>query len=457
MISTVYNWVSKQSVDRVFGFVMIMLLVLAAYQVYSHQHLYADGAHFFINLLSEQSIFNPLKSRFFANALQQLLPLLLIKAGITDIELISYAFAINLYLIPIAGILISYTILDTNRKHLILFPVLTILFSVHNNYAFIISEAFVTIAVFWPLLFFVLFTELRTSSSWTFLLSILIFSSTHELAFVLLLLLIIALVVRLKNLGAKHILHTILLALSILMACAINIYWNLYPTNLEFSEDFFQQVGQLVSLKKYPLSAIAIVLVFLRSRYQLQGKWQYVTIGGIGVLLLLVLLPVFNPSGMLYPILHWEQRILVVLGPFILGLVLVLSQFGENSTENLHFPRWSIITLTTVMIIYQLRLTNLWNDFKDDFSLLLLKNSGIIEYRETVIAKNPSEDQFATAWTVPTLGFILHSFSDPEIKSLMSIPDEIWQPWYARDTYGWPHLNYYGIRYRLFGPNIFID
>lgn len=457
MILAVNNWVSKQSMNRIFGLIVISMIVMAVYQATSHLHLYADGSHFFVNLLSQQSVFNPLQSRFFANTLQQALPLLLIKTGTTDIKLLSFAFGINLYLIPILGIIISYLILDSNRKPLILFPVLFSLFAIHNNYAFIISESFVAVSIFWPLLFFVLFKELRPSSGWIYFASILLISNTHELTFLLLVVLGAALYQRHRNIPNEPIPITFILALSILMALIANLYWTAYQPNPEFSEDFIQQLGKLSSLKQYPLSTAIVVLIFIQFFFRLRGNGRYITVILLGIFMLLIILPLINSSGMLYPIIHWEQRILIIFGAFLLGLILVISQYRSSSLDSVHFPSWSIILVTLLMIAYQIRLTNLWNGFKEDFNSTLMKSSGIVEYNETSMASNPAENQFTTSWTVPTLGFILHTFSDVKVRSLISMPYEIWQPWYARDTYGWPDLSSYNVRYRLFGPNFFLD
>ncbi len=455
MISVIRNWVVNRSTDHIFGFTAIALFALAIYQANNHFHLYADGSHFLINILSQQNVFNPLHSRLSANVIQQLFPLALIKTGVLDLRLISFSYGMNLYLIPIMGLLVSYTILDGKRKELIILPILTTLFSLHNNYAFIISESFVSISLFWPLLFFVLFKELKTPVFWIFLVSVLILSNTHELAFLLLILIGFSILIRKKTVR-EPISKTLLLISSVLVGIIFNLYWSFYPPNPEFSEDFVSQLQGLSSLKQYPLSGLILLILFLPLFYQPKGKWRILTAVILILLICVILIPLFSSSGMLYPILHWEQRILIIIGPLLVGVLFLLA-IWKSSLETILFQRWAILLVTGAMLFYQFKLTNLWGGFIDDFRSTLNKKTGIIEYQESILATNPTDEQFVTAWTLPTLGFLLHSFADSEITSLMSMPYEVWQPWHAMDTYGRPDLSAFGVRYRLFGPNPFID
>ena len=428
-----------------------LAIALALYQSLNHTHLYADGTHFFIKILTDHEVFSPLNSRAVAYHMQQILPVIFVRSGVTDPFWLSIMFGLNLYLLPIIGISLSYLVLDKNRKGLILLPILCLLFSIHNNYAFIASESFVTVSLFWPLFFYALNPGTSISSIAVFCVGTIAMAFTYELSAWLIAIIIVGLLQNRSSLKRK-----ILIIAAAILALVVSLYWIFIPANPEVVENYWDQLLQLSSFKHYPLALLFIILIGVWN-WQTQNKWRLIILFLQVVLLVIMALPIINPSGLVYPILHWEQRILIIVITVLFSAAHLLSAFRGTDFIVGKACHWSIYLLMLFVLTYQFRMTNLWSGYTTSLTSDVLSGVPIVKFGNTKTAHQPSMHQFAVAWTIPSLGIILHSFSDSEIKSLVSVSSKTWQPWYVQKRNEWPNLDKINLKYRLFGPHYFLD
>ena len=97
----------------------LLSLALAVMTISSARSLYIDGAYYLLNLLQNESFafFEP--SRTFAHSVSQGLPLLLIKAGATNINTLVTAYGFSLHVIPIIAWSVAILVSRTNVHILI--------------------------------------------------------------------------------------------------------------------------------------------------------------------------------------------------------------------------------------------------------------------------------------------------------------------------------------------------
>ena len=205
----------------------LLFLWLAYHQADSRLNLYSDGSHVFLNILEGEETFHPVQARFISNLTKQILPVILIQFGVTDISLLSLVFGLNQFLIPLIGLILSFLVLPKSKKIWIVFVFLSYLLNLHHNNIYINHESFVTVAIFWPVFFYLLFSE-RNSGQWAVWLAILALSSTYEASIILQLLILAAIVIRVKALLKRPLSFYITLLVSIL-SIAICCYWILHP------------------------------------------------------------------------------------------------------------------------------------------------------------------------------------------------------------------------------------
>ena len=430
---------------------MVLIGLLSTYQALSHLHLFSDGAHVLMNILTTQSIFTPNENRFLSNLLQQFLPFLLIKMGVTDIQVISLVFGLNLYLIPLLSVVISFSILEKEYKGLVLIPLSWLLFVNHNNYAFILSEAYVTTAIFWPLITYALFKRLRIGTLWIFYLGVFCLAFTHELAFILISIILLGLLLNSWLTSGGLLIKGITVLFTIF---CIAISWS--NISAIYLDNVTDQISQLASLKQYPLTAVAIIILIYLSLAKVRKSLAVGMLSVFGVMIVLVLIPLLNPYGILYPILHWEQRILILLSTVILSGVFIGLRLAKKELHSSAFwSKVSLLTLVMTISFYQMRMISVWNSYRSSFEMAMDNKVGLVDYHQTNLYRDPKLNQFITPWTTNTTDLILQSFKGNEIKALIWLREDIWQAWYSSDRNHWPDLRNYGITYRLFGPASF--
>ena len=179
----VYPFVSKAPIVVV----MVYYVLGVFYSIYTQRYYFADGSYFFVDLLENGFVNLKFDNRLYAHYITEFLPVGAIKVlNIRDYSVLSYLFGINLYLPEILSLLICHSIVPKDKKHLMIFPLIS-LFGVSMNSAFfIVSEAHVISNIFWPILIYVTLKESYSLKDVLVLLGLtIIFARSYESAFFL--------------------------------------------------------------------------------------------------------------------------------------------------------------------------------------------------------------------------------------------------------------------------------
>jgi hypothetical protein len=84
------------------GIILLTIPVFAILSVISVRALYIDGSHYLLNVILSSDFFIAAKARTFVHVSTQILPLLLLKAGVGDLNVLIRAYTIDLCLYPLA-------------------------------------------------------------------------------------------------------------------------------------------------------------------------------------------------------------------------------------------------------------------------------------------------------------------------------------------------------------------
>jgi hypothetical protein len=82
--------------------ILLTIPVFAILSVISVRALYIDGSHYLLNVILSNDFFIAAKARTFVHVSTQILPLLLLKAGVGDLNVLIRAYTIDLCLYPLA-------------------------------------------------------------------------------------------------------------------------------------------------------------------------------------------------------------------------------------------------------------------------------------------------------------------------------------------------------------------
>src|SRR5205085_2267417 len=81
---------------------VVTIPIFAVMSVFSVRALYMDGAHYLLNVILTNDFFIAAPARTFVHVSTQILPLLLLKAGVGDLNVLIRAYTIDLCLYPLA-------------------------------------------------------------------------------------------------------------------------------------------------------------------------------------------------------------------------------------------------------------------------------------------------------------------------------------------------------------------
>ena len=137
--------------NKVIRFTVFVWIIFLVLLVFLKRHLFGDGSHFFLEMILKQDFHYVQWSRTFSEKLSQLLPVMAMKGGVINLEVISFLYGMSLFFHSVISI-IYCRFLSTNKNDIYVVA-LSYIFLFMNTSLFIISEAHLCLSLFWILLF----------------------------------------------------------------------------------------------------------------------------------------------------------------------------------------------------------------------------------------------------------------------------------------------------------------
>jgi hypothetical protein len=141
--------------------IAIYFIVFIAYAIGAQRGLVADGANYVVNIAAKHNFTFEEPGRRAAELLYQWPVVLAVRLGAQDLVLLSRLYTAGCYYLVFSSLVGSWLLLPAAQKHLILFPILTILFGWMASCYDGMVEIHALVLWFWPALFALLCRPLR--------------------------------------------------------------------------------------------------------------------------------------------------------------------------------------------------------------------------------------------------------------------------------------------------------
>jgi hypothetical protein len=424
----------------------LYLLAFIAWAVIAQRGLIADGAGYLVPILTRHAVFSAHVSRWSANLLTQWPILLALQAGVQDLTALSWLYGLGLYYLAPATLLAAWLLLPPTRKALILLPLITVAFGWMAGCYAAISQSLVIALWFWPAAFALgLGRPDRAGSIAAMIVFVLPMLLMHEaMGFLGPILLAIVIHRAQGPMRRRTRALWIALALWLVTASAIGLYFSLFPEFPAHRRDFIGSITRFRFLhdgwsRPNPPVVVALVSAGLllgcllapdRLR-SLRLFW-----GAPYVLLLVVagFSPLLFPSHFA-PELQSAARSWVVGVPAASVLALVAARTaGLHLAPGARPMLFGIVALAmTAQITWQLAATWRWSGLIAQFQTQLATRQGFVPW-DTAFAgtgRPTAAEIAATSWTFPDISIVLAPAG--QVRAIVGNPDpEGWQPFNPR-------------------------
>jgi len=410
------------------GVVAAVAAYLLAYLVYAiaeQQALFADGAAVLLRAVSAQSVSSLDKNRIIADALFQWPVLVASWLGVTDLETLSYLLGVGYHYLVVVSLPIAWCLLPRERKALMLFPILSLLFGWMGSSFLAIHQANALALWFWPVFFAVLFQPAERARD-VMLLIVLALPMVGLYDTIVVLGPLLAAVAGwrwLRQPAAPHRWVWVALAVWFIVAAAIALGFILFPRSAGNRANFIWSlssgaflVGADGSSVNWPLALALLgvpllVLAAWRPAWLSAARWVWLP----PFLLFAVFVafaPIVSPSTFL-PVLRVYARAFAGFLPAGLAiLVLVGEARGWQPSEATRSSLLLVLSLIAVaQITWHFVATAQWAGYLTIFRATLAERPGLIAFESTPMAKPTIGNQvllrLSWGWTNPWLSVAL--------------------------------------------------
>lgn len=459
-------------------------LVVGCYAVYVQRYLFADGSYFFLSLLQTRKVLDFYPARYFAHWLTQTPAVFLLNSTEhPDIGLAGATFGTTLFLVPIIGLLLTWWAARYAPRDYLAFALVGFSILYLDVSFFVISEIHVAVALFWPMLFLLLFSPRLTLIRSTALIAMAFLATrTYECYLLLALPLIWAALRRARN-ALKHRLYTelIICMVSVLLfldGFLISIHATVFPRDPGMRTNFM--ISGLLHLVYPPVwfSLLTITgtlwCLFVPGRDRgLLWLCRITRVGGA----IVAILPI---CGFVVPQLQYIARIQGLYVPFLLGMAVTLVTRSDLTTSSCLLTSrrrelWRFSAgACVVATAFQLFATVRWDGYRSSLLQDLNQHRGVIAFEDSAVgqqnidrlltANGLSElqtefagdplgviwrfqiEQFNWGWAMPTLCITLSALNTGSITTIVRAPASTgWQPFDPLQSQQIPDLGAYGI------------
>lgn len=421
----------------------LFLLIL----VFWDRHLFGDGSHYLLGILSKKGFFHINWVRVFAEKTTQLPIAFSILLGVKNLNVLSYIFGLSLYL-PSFICLFVCRYLMVNKKDIYIY-IAMYLFLFMNTSLFIISEIHLCLVIFWVLLvsinskrlgslkylpfhFGICILFIRSYEAGVLFGPILSFYSFKKIK-----------VFEIKKMQLAQFANSVTF-ISGMCAFAISLHGIFFPRDANNLVIFYETFFNIFKEGSFWLSLSIFALILTPSNNKSLVKSL--------VYLLLVCLGLFPLLGTISdPFNQYYGRFFNLIIPSAFA-VIYMSKYKDKM---LKFNPGSInlLMLFSISIMsYHLQIGYRWSQYIAKIDKEINQQKNIIPFQESILNDSKSSvlNQFNSSWAIPSLCVLRSAMEYKEIKGIITNKDETnWQPFNPRDGKGaLPNLEHYGVNTR---------
>lgn len=437
-----------KSLDTALIISSVLFLAFCTIAIAFDQYLYADGAHFLLEILVRDNIYTPIWSRIGANTVKELLPLILIKIGVTDITIIGKSFGLNYYLAPFIGTFISYLMVRRTRPELFLFPFLSFVYILVNHYAYLSVESIYAVSAFWPVYLHLLHDEKVDSKLLLTIIGLVVLGSSYELTVILYPFIFWSLMIAYRKKRYDSAIGFLVILITSTAGFLYSFYWGLHPENTTLitnRADLLNSMKGMISNVVLYLFAGAVVLWITLGAKRNWNKKLFIAIQLVFFisLVFLTMTPLLRISSAEHPGVQWHLRMMVLIS----ALVFACLHFYMYQLKKWHFHIMPehFLAFSMAAMIFQFQLTWGWSRFIGTFEKALVENTKVITLNELRIQNESAVNRYAWSWSNPTISVLLEAMNGDTINTIVENDPVKWLPWnHYQKTSLFPDLSSYG-------------
>ena len=442
----------------------LYFVAFLAYAVASQRGLVADGAGYFVTLLTQRSIFSPEPSRWASNLLTEWPVLVALALGVTNLPLLSRLHSLGLYYLALAVLPASWLLLPRERKALAALPALTLVLGWMGSCYAAISQSQVMALWFWPAIFALAYADIRSAPRAGILLFLVLPTLLmHEaMCFLGPILAFVAFRRAAGESGRFAPWLWCCVALWLLAGTALAAYFTFVPFNPRDRAGFIHGIVRLHFLFYGPDKANPPVAIALLAGVLMFGcclwenafrRWLIFWMAAYAFLLVFAgLAPLLVPR-LFAPELQSDARSWAITVPFLLACTYEASRLGLLRIRPSVRPLLMAIGAMAAMaqITWQISATAQWNSFLAQMRHQLAIGRGYIPYEAAtgarIVAAPAARDLLATTWTFPQLSIALAP--QGRVASIIGNPEPIgWQAFDPRRPASLPRIE--GVDYTAY-------
>lgn len=458
---------NKRIIITIFFSILIVYIFSIVYAMITQKPFYADGAHFFINILSNKSFAMHYPSRQYGLYFTEFPIVFCLRLlHLENINILSYIFGFGLYLPQILSLLICFYIVRNINIKYMLFPVLS-LFGIMQNILFNMTIGCLVItSVFWPILFFIIFVKEYNIFDFILLMFMaLIFMRSYESAaifgFIILAVLFVEIYQNWKMVNIKTRFIWGVLSLIMVNSIIIAVVEIMKPTDPLNKASFLSGIPTVLNNYQAMLSVMYIFLIsisLLIKRFAASLYFKFIAAILFLITVYFSLLPLIKPE-LTRP---WLQHAARSFHLYMIPLLCVIAYIVLKDIVHVSEPAWKKAFILCAFLVigqltWQILMTNQWNGFRQVFKEELLSHQGYVRFDETRLVSNKIGNQLVKdmtwGWTNPSLSILWSNNFD--VKTIIANPPGChWEPFNPQEIKSFPKLEKYGFSYEKYAKDI---
>ncbi|MFO1045418.1 MAG: hypothetical protein U0941_26870 [Planctomycetaceae bacterium] len=440
----------QRSWKALFIALLIAFSLLASVCTLTHRYLFADGAGFFLGLLTNQKVSDFFPTRYYTHVVTQLPTVVLLHdLGLRNATLAGLIYGANLFFLPMIGLSVTWWAAQRAPVHYLFFPFLSHAILTLTSSLMISNDSYPAVSVFWCLLYMLKFSDRLNLVRTALILTMAILSTRMYESFLFLAWPLVYVSWQRGRAAQRsrnrfEICICAISGLLFVVSAGVALYSTAFPFHAGNRGDFLRATG--VHLAYGPVLFSLLILygilwqIFLTRRPPGRFFWRLVVASGIVVAIAPVL-------GLHQPWTYqYASRVQSIYVPLLLGSLVAVNPPAlagcRVTSENQQSHLRKLLALTClVTLVFQGAATWRWMNYRQDIVVALSKQRGEFYSEPLDLPK-----EFEWGWAMPPLSVTLCAIDLGSIPTIIPNPElNGWAIFDAQKPAEFPDLSHYGI------------
>ncbi|HEY3637325.1 MAG TPA: hypothetical protein VGK90_04170 [Rhizomicrobium sp.] len=447
---------NRNALTTVFWLAIALAAIGAACAILTARDLVYDGSYYLLGLAGQRTfqLYEP--ARLSVQLLQQSFAVAGVRMGIQNLWTLGVLFSLGVSGWPVILTALCWVALPRGNKDWIAGPLLNLVFAIPATSFIGIGEGIIASCLLWLAFFLILFRTDKLVGALASVAATAACTYSHEAAFVCLLLIALAALMRITDTKSLCRIGVLVAALIALAGSANMLRWILVPRSAVERGDFLVSIlGGFLGTASAPnipalasvIAAIAIVAVLVRERSSQTPAKTSRPVVFIVIALLAVLFGFLfaDASQLIAPSRFFAARGLpVVLTTLLIALFLWLRRRGQTPARFATPPVLAIVLALAIgQTAAQLIITAQWSAYTTALGTVVHTQSGVVSHATAMRLLNPEGARFRRelleSWSVEPLSLVLAPSG--RVQALVeAAPGARWVPYDPANPATLPHL-----------------